>query len=217
MTGEKSSKNRVPHHSFTLIELLVVIAIIAILAAMLLPALSQAREKGRQATCLSNCKQIMLANIMYAEDFDEHLIPGSRIPQAWFSVLAPWLNNTNVLECPSQLTQTYTIPTAGFRLGYGWNYTEFGYRPWTPPTRGWGTVLSQVKRPSEIVLIGDCEDLGCRPAHAYWNFRYIYKRNATHLPRRHSNGGLYGLVDGHAERFHHNLMKGGQLFPYRWP
>ena len=55
---------------FTLIELLVVIAIIAILAAILFPVFAQAREKARQITCVSNQKQIMLAILQYAQDFD---------------------------------------------------------------------------------------------------------------------------------------------------
>src|SRR5262249_4483117 len=63
----KMRRNR----GFTLIELLVVIAIIAILAAILFPVFAQAREKARQATCLSNCKQIGLASNMYVQDYDE--------------------------------------------------------------------------------------------------------------------------------------------------
>src|ERR1041385_4762121 len=60
---------------FTLIELLVVIAIIAILAAILFPVFAQAREKARQASCLSNTKQLGLAYIQYVQDYDGNLPP----------------------------------------------------------------------------------------------------------------------------------------------
>src|ERR1700722_17599843 len=75
---ERMYSARYPRKSaagFTLIELLVVIAIIAILAAILFPVFAQAREKARAITCLSNTKQIGLAILMYAEDYDEMIVP----------------------------------------------------------------------------------------------------------------------------------------------
>ena len=63
-------------NAFTLIELLVVIAIIAVLAALLMPALASARERGRRATCLSNQRQIFVGSQIYVNDFDNWLPPG---------------------------------------------------------------------------------------------------------------------------------------------
>ena len=93
--------------AFTLIELLVVIAIIAILAAILFPVFAQAREKARQAACLSNEKQIALAIIAYSQDYDEQMTFGSSSSgrgDGWASLVYPYVKAIGVYACPDDTT-----------------------------------------------------------------------------------------------------------------
>jgi len=97
-------------NGFTLIELLVVIAIIAILAAILFPVFAQAREKARQASCLSNLKQLGLALRMYMEDYDQTTpleagyitaSNGNRCLGGPLELVYPYVKNDKLYDCPS--------------------------------------------------------------------------------------------------------------------
>ncbi|HOM82839.1 MAG TPA: DUF1559 domain-containing protein [Armatimonadota bacterium] len=96
---------------FTLIELLVVIAIIAILAAILFPVFARARENARKSTCQSNLKQLGMAAMQYAQDYDEtYPMMYRRMPHLywWSDVLQPYVKNYQVLVCPSGSWSTAT-------------------------------------------------------------------------------------------------------------
>jgi prepilin-type N-terminal cleavage/methylation domain-containing protein/prepilin-type processing-associated H-X9-DG protein len=115
------------HKAFTLIELLVVIAIIAILAAILFPVFAQARDKARQATCLSNLKQMGTALMMYTQDHDETYPPtytygdptatsnldGTGIHH-WSGFIQPYVKNVRIFVCPSD--RIGGLPPTNFSL-----------------------------------------------------------------------------------------------------
>jgi prepilin-type N-terminal cleavage/methylation domain-containing protein/prepilin-type processing-associated H-X9-DG protein len=152
---------------FTLIELLVVIAIISLLAAILFPVFSRARENAKRASCLSNLRQITLGVAQYTQDYDERLpillsttTPPGLIP--WFHKLQPYVKSSSVFRCPSDqnpMPNRYQtgIPAASqFPTSYAASdYSTIYLDGSTSIPDVSGLILSEVVLPSATVYIAE--------------------------------------------------------------
>ncbi|GAB4464908.1 MAG: hypothetical protein OHK0029_35200 [Armatimonadaceae bacterium] len=159
--------------AFTLIELLVVIAIIAILAAILFPVFAQARDKARQASCLSNAKQIGTGVLMYIQDYDE------KMPMPWYNynltfandfvndrvwgqTIQPYIKNWQIYRCPSDPNANDATLSAGatvqaereynwaLRMDYGWNYIYLS--PFRQDVTAPGVSLAAIAQPAGTIM-----------------------------------------------------------------
>ncbi len=195
---------------FTLIELLVVIAIIAILAAMLLPALAQAREKARTASCVNNLKQIALAALMYADDNQETTLSyevrnysGTTTYYRWEPHVFPYMKSLDSTRCPSDSATSLSGSADPWRYygGYGYNYYYCGF-----------VRLAQIAQPSDTVMfcdVGRQDSSGSgvyRSAHVNrpGEPTYVY---ITRPDFRHNKFASVSFQDGHVQpqtfgRFH---------------
>lgn len=153
------------HHNkgFTLIELLIVIAIIAILAAILFPAFSRARENARRASCQSNLKQIGLGITQYTQDYDEkYPMKNQSTDVRWNQAIQPYVKSTQLFACPSNPLNT--IPNVGANGIYPAIPTSYAPNPRFIDA-DYGHNLAECNEPALKILVGEIaqdnwQDLG---------------------------------------------------------
>ena len=197
-----TSRDSMPLWKFTLIELLVVIAIIAILAAMLLPALSQAREKARSISCTNQLKQLSLSMLLYADGYEEQLpsVYDTSTGIAWPRMLE-YVNmgvadNREMYTCPSRTT---AVNSVGTDAHYGMTCGFF------KQTRGLCGVyplkLATMRYPTVTVMLAESANPGWTPA-GRGHYRTLeYGHSWAAAPHSGDRGRNIALVDGHVESF----------------
>lgn len=215
--------------AFTLIELLVVIAIIAILAAILFPVFAQAKESAKKTVCLSNQKQLGLALIMYAGDYDDNLIYtnwicGTYLGSPWPTppdLLYPYSKNAGIWSCPDfpagywafnqpylagypYCQSTQISSTSLYHMGYGVNgLLMLGYVQAAPYS------MTTLANPASTGMFG--ESNGIDGSFTGWcsntigGVYHVYWLNSDPTQgwyygwARHSNGSNFVYSDGHAK------------------
>jgi prepilin-type N-terminal cleavage/methylation domain-containing protein/prepilin-type processing-associated H-X9-DG protein len=195
---------------FTLIELLVVIAIIAILASILFPVFSRAREKARTASCASNMKQIALAMLMYTDDYDEQLpqattnwTPAPADVGLTFDVaIMPYMRNEQILLCPSYKSAC-ACGCGAIRRGYAQTH-------YTTLDTAAGINCSYMGGfydPSRTVLLAEkgaygpqhCSDASIEDFYqSGGGAGNLYKSRGS-VKLRHNGGNNFAYVDGHVK------------------
>ncbi|MDF2440699.1 MAG: hypothetical protein JWN98_1683 [Abditibacteriota bacterium] len=205
--------------AFTLIEILIVLAIIGILAALLFPVFSRAREGARRAACASNLKQIGLSVAQYSQDYDEHLPygylyygPGLADLMMWEDLVQPYAKSYQVMVCPGhsapiQYDFRRKRTPSPFAKSYAANevFDAPGStlapmprtNPFSPPT-----PLAALADVTMTILIGECPpgDATVAEFDAYAKTDIGFDGVGPLCnDKRHTNGSNWLFADGHVK------------------
>jgi prepilin-type processing-associated H-X9-DG protein/prepilin-type N-terminal cleavage/methylation domain-containing protein len=197
MNQDRTGKCADRSSNFTLIELLVVIAIIAILAAMLLPALGQARERGHQISCANQIRQQGMAMMSYADDYEEYFTPNWDGKDCWMQLLAPYIGFNTTSMADLREAPIFSCPSARTPVG---NYIDYGINYKTDDGITWSTksvARGQITHPTETIVLGDRESSSGTTL-----------RKVEELAFRHGLGANYLFADGHVERLNIRNLDG---------
>ena len=203
--------------AFTLIELLVVIAIIAILAAILFPVFARAREKARMASCQSNMKEIMLATLMYASDYDGRVWEALAAAHANKARLEPYTKNSQIFVCPSKSNQKFCwweqVPDPPNSCSYSdaiWG----GYALNCEKSSGYNfygvRVLDKCVSPATSICWGE------RLAGKNYEACFEGHWGAPAFDARHNDGANCAYVDGHVKWQPETLLLNATTWAITW-